>query len=227
MDFNKTLKATKDRVVIKIDLESKNQHKFADGTVIRIERQFDNFNRRYTEPVNCIVIDGGIVKADSEILIHPNAVNESNRIYNYKGLTEELSSDIKYYSIPEDQCFAWLNGGEWLPLKGFTFALRVYKPYNGSLVGIEPTIIKDVLYITTGDLKGNVVHTLKSCDYEIIFMNTDGREGRLIRCRHFEDEEHEREEVVAISHYLTEQVNNGELIVGISTTTAKQLKELV
>jgi hypothetical protein len=103
----------------------------------------------------------------------------------------------------------------------------VYKPYNGSLVGIEPTIIKDVLYITTGELKGSVVHTLKASDYTIIFQDINGREGRLCRCRHFEDEEHEREEVVAISHYLTEQVDKGELIVGISTSDAKPLKELI
>lgn len=217
------LKAASGRVVIKIDIEKKNTHAFADGTVIRLERQYNNLNRRETEPVNATVIDGEVTKVGAEILIHPNAINESNRIYNYKGLTEELSNDIRYYSIPEEQCFAWLNGSEWLPLRGFAFALRVYKPYNGSLVGIEPTIVKDVLYITTGELKGSVVHTLKASDYTIIFQDINGREGRLIRCRHFEDEEHEREEIVAISHYLTNQVENGELIVGILPTTAKQL----
>tara|TARA_R110000868_G_scaffold355201_2_gene616613 strand:- start:3358 stop:4041 length:684 start_codon:yes stop_codon:yes gene_type:complete len=227
MDFDKTLKAASGRVVIKIDIENKNTHAFADGTVIRLERQWNNLNRRETEPVNCIVIDGENITQGTEILIHPNAINESNRIYNYKGLTEELSGHIKYYSIPEEQCFAWLNGSEWLPLRGFAFALRVYNPYNGSLIGVDATLIKDVLYITTGELKGSVVHTLKASDYEIIFQGTDGREGRLIRCRHFEDEEHEREEVVAISHYLTEQVESGELIVGISTSDAKQIKQLL
>jgi hypothetical protein len=68
-----------------------------------------------------------------------------------------------------------------------------------------------------------VVHTLKACDYEIIFQGKDGREERLIRFRHFPGEDNDREEVIAVSEYLTDQVNCGKLLIGLSPTTAKEI----
>ena len=91
------------------------------------------------------------------------------------------------------------------------------------MLGIEPTIVKDVLYITTGEFKDNVVHVLKAADYEIIYQGKDGREERVIRCRHFEDDYNEKEELVAIAHDLTDKVKSGELLIGLSTKDAKQI----
>lgn len=216
------LQAVEGKVIISVDLESKNSHTFSDGTKIRLERQYNNLNRRETHPVNATVISGEKMKSGSQILIHPNMTHETYRIYDYAPLSGIIEgSDIKYYSIPEEQCYAWLDGDTWKPLKNFDFALRVYIPYAGLVDGIEPTLVKDVLYVTTGEFNGKVVHTLKSCDYEIIFQGPNGQEDRLIRFRHFPGQEHEREEVIAVDEYLTEKVNNKKLIIGLSPIKAK------
>lgn len=218
------LQAVEGKVIISVDLESKNSHTFSDGTKIRLERQYNNLNRRETHPVNATVISGEGIKSGSQILIHPNMTHETYRIYDYAPLSGALEgSDIKYYSIPSEQCYAWLDGDEWKPLKGFDFGLRVYVPYKGVIKGIEPSLLKDILYVTTGELQGKVVHTLKSCDYEVIFQGVNGQEDRLIRFRHFPDENNEREEVIAIDDSLTEKLNNKELLIGLSPTKAKTI----
>jgi hypothetical protein len=214
------LKNVYGKVVISINLEGKNSHTFSNGQKIYIGRQFNNLNRRETEPVNAITISSDQIPQGAEILIHPNAINDSNKIHSFI----EDNSDVKYYSIPEDQCYLWKNEeGEWLPLKGFVTALRVFEPYNGTLLGIEPKQIKNVLYITSGELKEQVVHTLKACDYEIIFMGNNGYEERIIRCRHYENEVNEREEIIAIDPILTKKALNQELLVGISSKDAKYI----
>ena len=211
---------THGRVIISIDLEGKNAHTFEDGTKLYIGRQYNNLNRRETEPVNAYVINGEGVTKGAEILIHPNAVHDSNRIFNFISDV----SDVKYYSIPESQCYFWRIGEEdWQPLKGFATAFRVYEEYRGSLLGIENTQIKNVLYITSGNLKGKVVHTLKACDYELIYMGSKGHEEKIIRCRHFENETNEREEIVAVDKELTKRVLSGDLLVGVSQDTAKSI----
>lgn len=215
-----------DKVIISVDHESKNTHTFESGLKIRLERDWNNLNRRETQPVNAIVVSGEDVKPGSEILIHPNVTHDTNKIFNHSKLSGAVEgSDVKYYSVPVDKCYAWYDEDEklWKPLRGFDFALRVYKPYIGPIEGIEPNLIPDVLYVTTGELKGQVVHTLKACDYEMIFQGRQGREERIIRFRHFPGEDNDREEVIAVSKYLTELVNNGDLLVGLTPTTSKKV----
>lgn len=218
------MKSVNGKVIISVDLESKNSHRFSDGTTIRLERQWNNLNKRETHPVNAIAISGDGIEPNSEILIHPNMTHDAYRIFDYKPLSGEIEgSDVKYYSIPSEQCYAWFDQKEWRPLSGFDFGLRVYIPYNGKLEGIEPSIIKDVLYVTTGEFAGKVVHTLKSSDYEIVFQGKDGRESRLIRFRHFPNEYNEREEVIAIDDRLSEMVKKKKLLIGLTPTNAKTL----
>jgi hypothetical protein len=223
------LKYVEGRVICSVDKEGKNWHTFSDGTKIRLERQFNNLNRRETEPVNATVISGANITEGAEILIHPNAACESNQITNFAQLSgKEAASDTKYYSIPEDQCFVWNDNGSWKPIPPYETALRVFKPYRGSLVGIEPTQLKDTLVVTSGKLKGNVVKTLKACDYQIVFQDTNGQEGNLIRFRPFGDEKTNREEeAIAILNSVTELVNKGEYLVGIEIKDAKPINELV
>lgn len=214
------LKHTNGRVIISIDLDGKNSHTFGDGHKIYIGRQYNNLNRRETEPVNAFVIDAENIPANAEILIHPNAIIDSNKIF---GFGEDITT-VRYYSIPENQCYFWKEEfNDWQPLKGFVTALRVFEEYKGVFQGIEHTKIQNVLYITSGKLKGKVVHTLKACDYEIIFMGKNGTEERIIRCRHFDGEINEREEIVAIDDILTKKVLAGDLLVGISSSDAKSI----
>lgn len=212
------------RIVIKINLQGKNSHTFQNGLTIRREREFNDFNRRQSQPVNGYVISAEYIPKGCEVLISHNALHDSNRIFNSKN-GRENSTDIRYFSIPEYECFAWRDmNGELFPMKNYEFALRVYKPYKGRISFITPSLVKNTLYITTGKLKGKVVHTLLASDYEIVYQGTDGREARVIRIRHSEDENFDREEITAISDELTELVQKGELIVGLEPDTAKPIK---
>lgn len=219
------LKNVEKRIVVKVDMELKNHHTFNDGKVIRLERKYNNLNQRETQPVNAIVVSSDYIPEGSEILIHHNCTHEVNRIYDYGHLSGDVETDtVKYFSLPEEDCYAWIDkDGNPQPLRGFEFGLRVYEPYKGVLDGVDNEIIKNVLYLTTGLLKGKIVGVLKASDYEIIYQNNSGREGRVIRLRHSDEEELEREEVVYIDHNLTERVNAGDLLVGLTPQTAKPI----
>ena len=220
------LKAPSNRVVIKVDLESKNSHTFKDGTKIKLERVYDNFNMRYVKPVNAEVVDAKDIPTGAEILIHHNATHDTYKIFNYQRPTTEASSDIQYFSIPIEECFMWREGkgSIWNALNNFVTALRIFKPYKGMLQGIEPEVMNNKLYITSGELKGRAVNTVISSDYEIIYQNDDGTEGRIIRLRYFPDG-NDRNEIIAINDNMTELVESGELLVGYNKSDAKQLKE--
>lgn len=221
------LKAPSNRVIIKVDLESKNSHTFKDGTKIKLERVYDNFNMRYVKPVNAEVVDAEDIPAGAEILIHHNATHDTYKIFNYQRPTTEASSDIQYFSIPIEECFMWREGkgSIWNALNNFVTALRIFKPYKGMLQGIEPEVMNNKLYITSGELKGRAVNTVISSDYEIIYQNDDGTEGRIIRLRYFPDG-NDRNEIIAINDNMTELVESGELLVGYNKSDAKQLKEV-
>lgn len=221
------LKAPSNRVIIKVDLESKNSHTFKDGTKIKLERVYDNFNMRYVKPVNAEVVDAKDIPSGSEILIHHNATHDTYKIFNYQRPTTEASSDIQYFSIPIEECFMWREekGSSWNALNNFVTALRIFKPYKGILDGIEPEIMNNKLYITSGELKGRAVNTVISSDYEIIYQNDDGTEGRIIRLRYYPDG-NDRNEIIAINDNMTELVENGDLWVGYSKSDAKQLNEV-
>lgn len=220
------LKHVSGRIVVKIDLDYKNSHTFKDGTKIYRGRQFNNLNRRETEPVNAWVMDSEYIPNGAEILIHPNAISDTNKISGYASIGLEEDNSVRYYSIEEISAFLWREGtNDWQPLKGFVIALRVFESYKGAIEGILPKQIKNVLYLQTGEYKGKVAHTVKAADYEIIFQSEHGREERLIRCRHYEGENHDREELIAIDDYLTKKVKSGELLIGLSEIDCKKLNK--
>ena len=218
------LKAPANRVIIKVDLESKNSHTFKDGTKIKLERQYDNFNMRYVKPVNAEVVNAKDIPEGAEILIHHNSTHDTYKIFNYQKPTAEASSDVQYFSIPIEECFMWRSEkcSTWNPLNNFITGLRIFEPYTGFLQGIEPSLIKNKLYITSGELSGNVVGTVISSDYEIIYQNDDGTEGKIIRLRYY-PEGNDRNEVISIEHEMTDKVKKGELLVGYSISDAKKL----
>jgi hypothetical protein len=112
---------------------------------------------------------------------------------------------------------------EWQPCKNYATALRVFEPYRGLLEGIQHTKLKNTLYITSGELKGHVAKVAHASDYEIIYQGREGREERIIRIRHFEDECNIREEVICLLNELTEKVTTGELYVGLSASDCAPL----
>lgn len=220
------LKHVDGRVIVKVDLKGKNSYRFENGTEIRLEREYNNFNRRETQPVNAIVISAAYIPSGSEILISHNGLHDSNKIFDYEPLSgQENESDVKYFSLPEYECFAWKAPDGMKPLKNFEFGLRIFKPYGGTLVGVDPDLMVDVLYVTTGELAGNVVNVLKASDYQIIYQGEDGREKYLIRFRHSNEPDFEREEVICVNHELTDKVNNGQLLVGYEIKDAKKFTD--
>ncbi len=223
------LKHTKGRIIARVDPEQKNYTTFSNGMVIRLERGFDNFDRKYTEQVMGIVVDAENIPKDALILFHHNSLHETYKIHNHSTLSgEEIASGIKMFSIMERDCFFWKmpNEDEWNPTKGFATALRVFEPYAGLIQGVQPNLMKEVLYVTSGELKGEVVKTVKAADYQITFRNEQGVDESIIRFRPLGNEEEGREEeAIAIMHDLTKRVKKGELLVGLSTTKCKPLEK--
>lgn len=220
------LVAPKNRVVVKVDMEFKNSHTFSDGKKIRIERSFDNFNMRYVNPVNAIIISSHVAPEGAEVLIHHNSTHDTYRIFNYQPPTEEASSDVRYFSIPEEECFFWRkDGSTWNPFNNFVTALRLFSPYTGVIKGVPPSLIKDRLLITSGSANGEVAITLKASDYEIIYQDEDGREHRMIRMRYYDGEDNVKNEVIAFDYELTKKVKSGKVLVGLTPSDAKQYAE--
>jgi len=216
---------TEGRIIVKVDVDSKNSHTFEGGLTIRRERKFNEFNRRITEPTNCWVISGEGIPKGAELLVEHNAFHETNRINDYKNAFENEGSDrVRYFSLSLHECYVWRVGdGEWQPLPPFQFALRVFKPYTGVLENIAPTLVKDTLFVTSGELKGNVVKTVKAADYCIIFQTEMGNEGQLILFRPYGDSKRNlEEEAIAILHTETELVHNGILLVGVEVKNCKK-----
>ena len=68
-----------------------------------------------------------------------------------------------------------MGEGEWNPIEPFATALRVFRPYEGVIEGIPPTQLKNALFVTSGDLKGKVVSTIKASDYCIVFNDMNAK----------------------------------------------------
>lgn len=216
------LKHVKGRVIVKVDIDSKDSHTFADGTKIEYARRFNNLDRNHTQPVNAIVISGEGIKKGAEIIVHFNSIHDSNRIFDYK----DGNDKIQYYSIHEGMCFAWHDGKEWLPLPPYDFGLRVFQPYEGKLYGIAPKLLKDTLFVTTGGLKNKTVKTISHSDMQIVFQDKNGREGNLIRFRPFGDEKNQREEEsIAVLEDITDKILSGEYLIGMNSRDAKSIQE--
>ncbi len=222
-----SLKHVKDRIVVSVDMEQKNWHSFKDGTQIRLERDYDNLDRKYTQQVLGTVIDAENIPSGAIVLFHHNSLHDTYKIFNYTELSGiEEASNIKLYSIMERDCFFWKkpNEEEWHPTKEYATALRVFQPYTGILTGIDPTLIKDVLYATSGEYKGLVVKTIKASDYQITFRNEKGVDESIIRFRpNGIPSEQREEEAVAIMNDMTEKVNRGELLIGLTVSDCKNV----
>jgi len=214
-----TTVATHKRIFIKCDLQYKNSHRFSEGHTITLNRDVDNFDKRITRPINAIVIDAENIPKGAEILMHHNSIHDTYKLFDYKELGGDyIQSTIRYFSIPESECYAWRLNGEWHPCNGFEFGLRVFKPHPNYFLDLLPVLVKNKLYITSGELKDKIVITKTASDYEMFFQDKNGKEAKLIRIRHFDEPENIREEIIAVDNEATEQFKNGNLLIGYSPT---------
>jgi hypothetical protein len=141
------------RVVCRVDLEQKNYHTFSSGETIRLERDFNNFDRKYTQQVLGEVVSADYIPEGSLLLFNHNSLHPVNEIFNHGILSgEDIASGVKIFSIPEAECYLWKAPGSstWNPTKGFATGERVFRPYEGIIQNIEPKKIEDVLYVTSG-----------------------------------------------------------------------------
>jgi hypothetical protein len=216
------------RILLIVDPEQKEYHTFSNGITIAHKRNFNNLDQKHTQQVLGTIVSAENIPAGALALFHHNCLHEVNHVHDHGFLTqEELAAGIKIISIREEECYLWKMPGEteWQPAKNFCIAERVFKPYEGLIHGILPTKIENVLYVKTGEFAGNVLHTVKATDFPIIFVNESGQEETIIRCRHFEDgSNYDREELIAVSHTLTEKLYAGDLLVGINPEDAKQVE---
>lgn len=223
------LKATEDRILIKADPKQKNQYKLADGVTIQLERDVENLDKKYTAQTMGECVDSETIPKGAMILFHHNSIHPVNEISNHDQISgEDIANGIKIYSITESSCYLWKmpNEKEWQPTKGFATALRVFEPYQGIMEGVQPKKVENVLYLTSGEYKGQVCMTVKAADYEITFLNEDGKDQTIIRLRPDGCEKENREpEIIAINHEMTDKVLSGELLVGLSVSDCKTLNE--
>lgn len=213
------------RVIVSIDTEGKNKHRFKNGQEIYLGRAFNNLNKRYTQPVNGTVINSQYIPKGSEVLIHHNACIDTHRIFNYQQTSGKEEADTtKFYSLPESQIFFYKehNETEWKATKGFATALRVFEPYKGLIQNVEPKQIKDTLFVTSGIYKDKAIRTLKAADYLIHFQGEDGTEKQLIRFRETDIDDRECE-VIAVLHDVTKKIFEGSYMIGITTSDCKTL----
>lgn len=195
-----TLKATKGNVLIKIDLTQKERYRFSNGQEIYISRGHE-YNLRIDNPNVAEVIDAENIPTGSLVLIHHNSIQDSYKVFEEKNI----------YSIPNDMVFLYNFNDKWIPNEGFVISERIFKPYNGFLIGIEPELVKNRMYIRKGIHSGKAVITLKNCDYEIIYF-IDGKQNHIIRTR--------EREIIGEDLELTQKIKNGEYLTGITSKTA-------
>lgn len=217
-----TLKHIEGRIIVKIDMEGKNYHRFENGTNIRRERKFNNLNFRETSPVNGIVVSAEGIPTGVEILVDYHSVHDSNKILNYKN----KSKRVNYYSIKKEDCYLWNDGTGWKPHHPYELALRVFKKYDGVISWMKPEVMPNILYVTTGELKDKIVLTLLGCDYECVFQDTNGREGNRIRFLPFgEPRLNKEEEAICIREDLMKELKEEKLLIGYTLSDCKTLKE--
>lgn len=220
LEKSSRLKHTFGRVVVKMDIQKKNRHTFSNGATIRRERGFNNFNFREVNPCNAIVVSAENMPIGAEVILDYTSFHDSNKIFDY----DSGSIDVEFYSVKEYECYAWKIGeSEWQPTKDCEFGLRVYRPHEGRLEHVTPERIKETLYVTTGSLKGFVVMTVRGADYQMVFTDDNGKEGNIIRFRHSDEPDYDKEEVICIHNEYTDLVNEGKLLIGLEPTKATKL----
>lgn len=221
------MKAIKNKVLIKIDTLQKTKYAFSTGEQIVIERGY-NFNLREDRASMAYVIDSDQLPKDAPILVHHLSVEETYAVpYNDLFLSEdEIKEGFKVFCIPYDMVSAYFEDGEWKPCKDFLITKRMFKPYEGELVGIPHERVKRRLYVIRGedtwdgetrDLAGKVIVVLDNSDVEIIFHNEQHREERVMRTRH--------REILGIDEGMANDLKKNVYLVGLSEQYCKPINE--
>lgn len=210
------LKAVERNYLVRMIMDNKEKYKLTDDIEIEIQRGYE-FNRRLDACSFAIIIDGEGLPTGAEALVHHNAGTPSFQVPNLKNEGQDV------YSIPTDFLFCYREEGkDWMPAKDFLITKRIFKKYEGALFGIEPEQVSQRLYIEKGvypnyEVEGKVCVVTKHSDYEIIFHD-NGKEKSLVRTR--------TRELIAIDKNLTDEVKNGNLLIGNNLKDVKPYTKL-
>lgn len=178
------------RAIIAIDTNEKNKHKVTkdDGSEIELfvdtSYSWDGKITAYTQAT--LITDFKNLKAGTDVLIHHNALNETNEMdINY-------SRTIKFHSIEENFIYFGLNGEEVICIDGYMLVERVFDNDTvspGGIILIEKKkqdsllkILKKPESITDFEV-GDIALTYKYSDYEIN-CKINGKMQKLIRLKY-------------------------------------------
>ena len=221
--------AIKTNILLKMNTRQKEKYALTDNIQIEISKGF-NFNLREDRSSMGYIINGRGLTKGHQALCHHLTIESGNEVTAETILTDdEKKIGFKVFSVDKDMVFATSPDGiKWFPCKDFLITFRIFKPYKGKLKGIEPSVLKDRMYIIKGvdefeeeitDLSDKVACTTVNSDYEIIWHNENNREQSLIRTR--------SREVLAIDNGMLEDLKKGELLMGLSPTNCKTYKEYI
>ena len=221
--------AIKTNILLKMNTRQKERYALTDNIEIHIERSY-NFNLREDRSSMGYIVNGRGLTKGHQALCHHLTIESGNEVTAETILTDdEKKIGFKVFSVDKDMVFATsLDGIEWHPCKDFLITFRIFKPYKGKLKGIEPTVLKDRMYIIKGvdefedeitDLSDKVACTTANSDYQIIWHNEKNREQSLIRTR--------SREILAIDNGMLEDLKKGKLLIGLTVTDCKTYKEYI
>lgn len=101
------------RIICRVDTEQKNHFTFENGQTIRLERDTENFDRKYTQQVLGEVVSSAYIPKGAMLLFGHNSLHPVNEILNYDAVSgEQIASGVKLFSIPEVECFLWKMPGD-------------------------------------------------------------------------------------------------------------------
>lgn len=178
------------KVLIAIDTNEKNKHKITkeDGTEIEIfvdtSYSWDSKVSAYTQAI--LLTDYKNIKAGTDVLIHHNALNESNEMdINY-------SPSVKFHAIDEHFVYFGIEGDEVICIDGYMIVERVYDEdmvSPGGIILVEKKkqdslmkIVKKPDSITDFEV-GDIAVTFKYSDYEVN-CRINGKMQKIIRLKY-------------------------------------------
>lgn len=178
------------KVLIAIDTNEKNKHKITkeDGTEIELfvdtSYSWDSRLTAYTQAV--LLTDYKNLKAGTDVLIHHNALNESNEMdLNY-------SPSIKFHAIDDHFVYFGVKGDEIICIDGYMIVDRVYDEDTvspGGILLVEKKkqdslmkIVKKPDSITDFEV-GDIAVTFKYSDYEVN-CRINGKMQKIIRLKY-------------------------------------------
>lgn len=189
--YNK-IKPVGKRVIILVNTEQKNSHRFTkdDGTTAELhlanEFSWDSRVTNFTQGI--LLTDYANLKAGDYVLVHHNSMDDECQLEH-----ESIPRGHKIFAIYDHFLYFGLRDGEIVCVDGYMLASRMYEEEEVSKAGIimtlEPKQIPNKLKILgkpdsiTDYEVGDIAIVYKYSDYEMVH-NVNGKVERIIRLKY-------------------------------------------